>query len=519
MTGFFSTPQCRRRLLAFVGLLVFFSFVVVSLLSRTEAGHNVHVVYQAVRDNVLPHPTATVHSPIYKPTPTWTPPPIRDNFPLLQAGPKAKPPAIPAWNIPKKNLHKDYNLTIAPPLLIGFTRSWPLLLQAVVSYLTAGWPANQIYVVENTGVHDSNALGQLSMQNPFFLNHTVLKSQLGVNIVQTPVLLSFAQLQNYYVHLSHEHDWPFYFWSHMDVLALSFEDGGGDMTPQYDQPGYKSLYELACEAASDFLPPVDDAKAVKKLSASLPQRLGARFFAYDHLALVNPRAYRDVGGWDTLIPYYMTDCDMHSRLAMRNWTIDSSKRVGIVTDVSVALKDLAALYRVPGVVPEFFDPNPPPPADDDIRKTMARAHDGLTGYTRSATNRGKDSLVPSFQLNEPSARVAVYRPDVGLVRRSAALEKEAEYPLEAWRALVRTADSTFHYKHGGRERNTWQLGQRGGQGEPFYYDAMGLAAGLDIVTEAGREVFRHKWGHRDCNLIEGTSLQYGDQWRVEKDWE
>jgi len=67
-------------------------------------------------------------------------------------------------------------------LLIGFTRNWPQLLQCVVSYIAAGWPAEEIYVVENTGTMLSNKEGKLTLQNPFYLNHTQLE-MLGVNVI------------------------------------------------------------------------------------------------------------------------------------------------------------------------------------------------------------------------------------------------------------------------------------------------------------------------------------------------
>jgi len=148
--------------------------------------------------------------PKYKPKPSYTPPPIIDPFPALAT---STPPPIPAYNVPEKDAWKKYGLPVAPPLLIGFTRTWPMLLQTVVSYITAGWPPEQIYVVENTGMQQANALGQLSLQHPWFLNHTTL-GRLGVNVVQTPVLLSFAQLQNFFLSLSYTHSWPYYFWSH-----------------------------------------------------------------------------------------------------------------------------------------------------------------------------------------------------------------------------------------------------------------------------------------------------------------
>lgn len=300
-----------------------------------------------------PPPEPEPPHPKYKPTPTYLPPPIKENFPSLAT---AKPPPVPKWNQPRKNLHKDYDLPTAPPLLIGFTRTYPVLLQAVVSYITAGWPPSQIYVIENTGVQQSNVRGNLTLQNPFFLNHTALAA-LGVNVVTTPTLLSFAQLQNFFLSLTYAHDWPYYFWSHMDVLALSYEDGRDGLTPPYTDPAYKSLYALCLTA-------LRDARASGKKWAT-------RFFAYDHLALVNPAAFEDVGGWDTLIPYYLTDCDMHSRLTMKGWTMEDAK-AGIITDVASALGDLRALYRVEGVEVEWVDPNPPPKKTEEELREEAR---------------------------------------------------------------------------------------------------------------------------------------------------
>ena len=97
-------------------------------------------------------------------------------------------------------------------------------------------------------------------------------------------------------------------------------------------------------------------------------------------------------------------------------------------------------------------------------------------------------------------------------------EKKEDENLEKWFKLSKTAEGMFHYKHGGRGRNTWQTGQHGGQGEPFYYDAAGLAEAIELETEFGREVYRRKWGHRDCDLREGAGLGFDDQWLVEKDW-
>lgn len=446
-----------RRLIAIILASAVLTISLSYILLQTELRSMVvDAVSPSIDEPATPdaEPDKPAPTPKYKPTPAYTPPPVKDPFPLLAT---SSPPPIPEWNRPRQNLHKDYDLPVPPPVLIGFTRSWPILLQAVVSYVTAGWPLDQIYVIENTGTQQANPRGQLSLQNPFYLNHTVLDI-LGVNVIQTPVLLSFAQLQNFYLSLSYSHNWPYYFWSHMDVMVLSYEDGGGDKTVPYYQPGYQSLYELACRALRD---------ARKK-----GDKWGLKFFSYDHLALVNPAAFEDVGGWDTLIPYYVADCDMHSRLAMRGWSQEDA-RAGIITDVSTALDDLLALYRDPNIVPSFSDPNPPPPP-------------------------------PPLNESEVAKRDDLAVPDVR---------------LEYWRSLLRTADGMFHYKHGGRGRNTWQTAQRGGEGEPFYYDAAGLARGIDIITEAGKEVYHQKWGHHGCDLVSGGGLQFADQWKVEHDWE
>ncbi|CAM1500448.1 Fc.00g096100.m01.CDS01 [Cosmosporella sp. VM-42] len=388
--------------------------------------------------------------PKYLPMPTWVPPPVKDPFPLLAT---STPPPIPEWNVPEKDLHKKYDLDYAPPLLIGFTRTWPLLLQAVVSYITAGWPAEQIYVVENTGVQRANLEGKLTLQNPFYFNHARLK-KLGVNIVRTPVLMNFAQLQNFYVHLAYENDWPHYFWSHMDVLVLSYEAGEEGLTPPATEDGYKSLYELCLTSLNDTL--------------HADKHWANRFFAYDHLALVNREAYAAVGGWDTFIPYYITDCDMHSRLLMDKWTQIGAK-AGHVHDVNTALDDLLVLYRNTNTTPSFTDPNPPPSSES------------------SEKHKRNDD-------NEPES-------------------------LKYWRRLQEEGHKMSNYKHSDRGRNTWQVAQQGGAGEPYYYPARGVAEAIDVLTEAGKDVYRRKWGHRDCDLETGAGLKIADQWMVKADWE
>ncbi|KAI9155509.1 hypothetical protein HJFPF1_08093 [Paramyrothecium foliicola] len=466
----------RRYLMLALFLVAITIFFLANESSRSQAKGYID---KAI-DKAKGKPEGAPH-PKYLPEPDWVPPPVEDPFPeLLTSG----APPIPAWNKPKKDLYKDYGIEYAPPLLIGFTRTWPLLLQAVVSYITAGWPADQIYVVENTGVQWANAHGRLTLQNPFYLNHEALK-KLGVNIIQAPVLMNFAQLQNFYTHLSHVRKWPYYFWSHMDVLALSYEEGFEGVTPPAGEKGYKTIYELC----------------LVELNRTMhsDERWADKFFAYDHLTLVNRGAYDDVGGWDTFIPYYMNDCDMHSRLLMSNYS-QNDARAGIITDVNAVLKNLRALYRDKSVDVGFTDPNPPPPDPPKSKKTKRddkkaadekKEDDGLEGVRENPKDRITAAAAPSVFDDEE---------------------------LAYWKKLQGLADHMFHYKHGDRGRNTWQAGQRGGEDEPFYYPSRGIAEAIDVLTEAGREVFRRKWGHRDCDLITGAGLQVKDQWKVAKDW-
>ena len=98
------------------------------------------------------------------------------------------------------NPHKQQHQPPRPkqlktPLMIGFTRNWPQLLQCVVSYIAAGWPPEDIYVVENTGTMDANRDGLLTLQNPFYLNHTQL-GMLGVSVI----VVSFPLLPSPFRH-------------------------------------------------------------------------------------------------------------------------------------------------------------------------------------------------------------------------------------------------------------------------------------------------------------------------------
>lgn len=115
---------------------------------------------------------------------TYKPPPepvlpVPDPFPLLSQHPSPQRSLLRA---PKANRPPRRHYPEQTPLFVGFTRNWPLLLQCVVSYIAAGWPPGDIYVVENTGVMYANREGKLTLQNPFYLNHTQLE-MLGVSVI------------------------------------------------------------------------------------------------------------------------------------------------------------------------------------------------------------------------------------------------------------------------------------------------------------------------------------------------
>jgi len=58
----------------------------------------------------------------------------------------------------------------------------------------------------------SNKHNRLSLQNPFYLDYNRLINVFGVNVITTPTLLTFSQLQNFYLFEATTRDWPVYFW-------------------------------------------------------------------------------------------------------------------------------------------------------------------------------------------------------------------------------------------------------------------------------------------------------------------
>lgn len=464
-------------------------------------------------------------APKMKPLPTHVPPPVKEPFPLLAAG--ERPPPIPSYNVPRPELHHEYGLSYMPPLFIGFTRQWPMLLQCVTSFITAGWPPESIVVVENTGVQNSNRQGKLSLQNPFYLDHAALK-RLGVTVLQTPVLLTFSQMQNFFLSAAHDRAWPYYFYSHQDTIVYSFEDGAdtivrpGDRDwvfydedekhdimhpPAAGQKGYRTIYE----------------NALRELNVTLDREdhWAFRWFQYDHLTLVNREALDAVGGWDDLIPYYNSDCDMNARLAMDGWTM-KERRIGIVNDISAVFDNLLMLYRDKAIEPKWTDPNPPEKKPEEAAKKADKPKDG--GKQETAETEANSEVDQEIAAAHEEEQADADKPTERLRRRDDEPHRDddpvrIEESLSYFRKLVKAANEMAKYKYRSDDaRNMWQRSQRGGVGEPYYYNPDGFAASFWILAEAGREVYRQKWGHDGCNLVEETALIPGDAWLVEPDW-
>ncbi|KAI0181684.1 hypothetical protein GGR52DRAFT_50904 [Hypoxylon sp. FL1284] len=402
----------------------------------------------------------------YKPDPVPYSP-ILDHFAWITYA-NFPPPVL------ENNAPPNPRVEEATPLLIGFTNNWPLLLQCVSSYIAAGWPPEDIHVVENTGTFLANRQQQLEIQNPFFLNHTAL-GILGVKVLATPTLLTFSQLQNFYLNLALEHDWQYFWWSHMDVLAMSDEDvKKNDRDHDWDHDPYATLYERSVGL-------------LRYLNGPDMPPWATHFFSYDHLALVHRDAYLEAGGWDTQIPYGAADCDMYLRLHWAGYWQPQSE-AGLVFDVDLALDDIAALFRVPGAHAAF--------RGDPVYAESGAGSSATERAHREAELKREQDMWPW-------------------------VDKEGE----TFAHLVEVASRMQEHKwasasapdHGAARR--WQAGrQTGGRDDPFYRDPDGFAAAADILVDAGRRVFADKWGHRGCDLL-AMGIEGKDAWRLERDWD
>ncbi|KAL9028959.1 MAG: hypothetical protein Q9196_002748 [Gyalolechia fulgens] len=398
-------------------------------------------------------PEPRPEGPVYKNIGRIVAPPLPEYFPLAaNAHSPSDLPPIPSWNRPPVE-----HVPETTRLYIGFTRFWPLLQQVVVSYITAGWPPEDIYVVENTGTMDANKRNQLTTQNPFYLDYHRLTKILGVNIITTPSLQTFAQLQNLYLSEAINNNLTYYFWSHMDVAVHSHED----------KEPFKSLYMAAVDVIRETQKPdyLRDENGHK-------QEWGIQYFAYDWLSLVNVQTFSKVGGWDSMVGYYGTDCDMYSRLGMNDYA-QPVQDAGLVHDVTTSLDDLEVLYR--------------------RRPKKQRRRD-----TSDSQARSNNSTLPSPNQAYLDSTEEDARGGEGYDGLRAILEQMAQD------------------KRDDKYRNSWQLRQNGGEGEPYYYDPDGFEKALQMTIEVGVKIEQEKWGHKGCDIKAG-GLKEGDQWKVEHD--
>jgi hypothetical protein len=200
-----------------------------------------------------------------------------------------------------------------------------------------------------------------------------------------------------------------------------------------------------------------------------------------------------------MIPFYMTDCDMHARLSMAKFDIKEVE-AGIIFDVAASLDDLIVLYRKAdtNITASFTDPN-------TLGKRMIDAEEEAAATSSEVVTRAVEPLQQRSWFDSYWKEEKKWQDDK--------ISNE-----EGFRHLVHTLDAMVHSKAESKAgRNTWQGRQIGGKGEPFYRDSAGFEKAIQMTIEHGRAVFSEKWGHRDCDIRE-KGLVADDAWRVEHDW-
>ncbi|KAF3918769.1 hypothetical protein ABW21_db0207581 [Orbilia brochopaga] len=212
--------------------------------------------------------------------------------------------------------------TPATPLFIPFTQHHKVLEQVVLSYIAAGWPRSDIIVIENTGTMDANPKGMLTPNNPFYLNYDLLRRRYGISILQTPTLLSFAQLQNFMIATAMSKGWTHYYWGYMDTAVTS--------------------NEAAVPFASFYHHVVDNLWSLKANMGpdAGENRWAVQFLGQEWLTLVNVGALESIGSWDTFIPYSGADCDWYERARLTGLVIYEHGVAGNIFDVHRSLENL-----------------------------------------------------------------------------------------------------------------------------------------------------------------------------------
>lgn len=402
---------------------------------RMRLTHFEHPKVQTFQETNLPTTiiSTSIVSPTTPPAPTSTheivkqePTPASPlDEPIL--GPASHPFQLYYPGIPRNATHIN-RLKPAPhntpppnrtrtPLFISFTRNNEMLLQCILSYLAAGWPPTDILIIDNSGTMDANPLSQLSPSNPFYLDYRTLREVYGVSVLQTPTLLSFSQLQNFFLRTAMAAGWEYYFWGHMDVVVLSDES----LTP------YKSFYARVLDVLESVMPS----------NTTNPQTpaWALRFFNYDYLTLINVPAMQEIGLWDTFIPYYASDCDFYSRVHLS----------GLDTSASIQAS-AGKIYDVASVVPSLESklfPQPPPQTTElngKAYQALAWELESLQRFKQSdqATHRN------SWQGEKKGGGGERWTYDVEGFDR-------------AWWVMAGAGQSIYEKKWGTRECNFWRL--------------------------------------------------------------
>ena len=110
----------------------------------------------------------------------------------------------------------------------------------------------------------------------------------------------------------------------------------------------------------------------------------------------------------------------------------------------------------------------------------------------------------------PVYDVGMTLPDVSVLYRQGGRRNDSSY-YEIREELERMMRLKGESEGG---RNGWQTRQMGGQGEMYWRDQDGFQEALDVQVEAGKEVYRRKWGVGGCVDFGRHGLRVGDEWTV-----
>jgi hypothetical protein len=409
-------------------------------------------------------------------------------------------PAVPKYNEPPRYRPRT-------PLLIPFTRNNSMIRQTVLSYIAAGWPRADIVIVDNSGTVDGNVGGMLSKSNPFYLDYDMFQRRYGVGILQTPTLLNFAQLQNFMARQAIMRDWPYYYWSHMDVAVLSPEEFSpyksfyhnilDDLdASNVDQWHIKApeLQRSQQQANTDF--PNHNRREIfsgwfdrsSSGSSTIPAKRptkkefskrmiwskptwGIKMFAFDYLTLVNVEAWRETGQWDPYIPYYNSDCDFYHRMKLAGYRVEE-KSVGHIFDVADVVEDPERRF-FPAIEQSLRDKWSVGPGAKEIKG-------GILNSTRYKWLKAELTQMVDRKALNPDGRNTWQTG--GLDTRGPEVDNEGKP----------------------KRKST----------EPWTYDPRGFQAAWWSTANGGRIAYIKKWGTLECDLIKANKTM-DDMWLLE----